>query len=160
MSTYQDRLIKKFGNPMLNRAAFERKHMVLIETDDYDISYPIIPQRLYLNKLLVLPLMETLHQLNERGLIGEIKTWDGLYNVRYMRGSKSVLSRHSWGLAVDMNAAWNPLVSVTPQNRAVMRKKHVKWSEKFLNTWRNNGFDCGADWKDKLDGMHFEFIIT
>ena len=145
---------------MLNRAAFERKHMVLIETDDYDISYPIIPQRLYLNKLLVLPLMETLHQLNARGLIGEIKTWDGLYNVRYMRGSKSVLSRHSWGLAVDMNAAWNPLVSVTPQNRTVMRKKHVKWSEKFLNTWRNNGFECGADWKDKLDGMHFEFIIT
>jgi hypothetical protein len=101
-----------------------------------------------------------LHQLKDCGRIDEIRTWDGLYNVRYMRGSKTVLSRHSWGLAVDLNATWNPLVSVTPQNRAEMRKKYVKWSEKFLKIWRKNGFDCGADWKTRLDGMHFELIIT
>jgi hypothetical protein len=160
MSTYQQKLIKIYGNPMVNRVAFERKHMVLVETHEFGFDNPVIPKRIYANKSLVPKLIRVLQELNEKGLIGEIKTWDGLYNVRYMRGSKSVLSRHSWGLAVDLNATWNPLVKVTPQNRAAMRKKHVKWSEKFLKVWRDNGFDCGADWKDRLDGMHFELIIS
>jgi hypothetical protein len=145
---------------MLNRTSFERRHMVLVETHEFGFDNPAIPKRIYANKSLVPKLIRVLQELNEKGLIGEIKTWDGLYNVRNMRGSKSVLSRHSWGLAVDLNATWNPLVKVTPQNRAAMRKKHVKWSEKFLQVWRDNGFDCGADWKDRLDGMHFELIIS
>jgi len=145
---------------MLNRTSFEKKHMVLVQIDEFGFDSPVLPKQIYANRTLVPRLIKVLQQLNEKGLIGEIRTWDGLYNVRYMRGSKSVLSRHSWGLAVDLNATWNPLVKVTPANRAQMRKKHVKWSEKFLQVWRDNGFECGADWKDRLDGMHFELIIS
>jgi hypothetical protein len=145
---------------MVNRVAFERKHMMLVHTHESGFDSAVIPKRIYCNKMMVSPLLRVLQELNEESLLDEIKTWDGLYNLRYMRGSKSVLSRHSWGLAVDLNATWNPLVKVTPQNRAQLRKKHVKWSEKFLQVWRDNGFDCGADWKDRLDGMHFELIIS
>jgi hypothetical protein len=113
-----------------------------------------------MNRLLEDPLDEVMRELIKTGLIAEIKTWDGLFNVRYQRGSRTKLSRHSWGLAIDMNAAWNPLVKVTPATRAALRKKHVKWTEPFLKVWRDNGFECGADWKDRLDGMHFELIIT
>jgi len=104
--------------------------------------------------------MTVLDQLARKKLMAEIKTWDGLFNVRYQRDSRTKLSRHSWGLAIDMNAAWNPLVKVTSANRAALRKANVKWSERFLQVWRDNGFECGADWMDRLDGMHFELILT
>jgi hypothetical protein len=156
----QAQLIARFGNPMTNRAAFERKHMKLVETESYAMHNRNIPSRIYMNRLLEDPLDEVMRELIKTGLIAEIKTWDGLFNVRYQRGSRTKLSRHSWGLAIDMNAAWNPLVKVTPANKAAMRKANVKWSEKFLQVWRDNGFECGADWKDRLDGMHFELKLT
>jgi hypothetical protein len=156
----QTRLIARFGNPMTNRAAFERKYMVLVDTAGFASINPNIPRRMYMNHLLKEPLLTVLDQLARKKLIAEIKTWDGLFNVRYQRGSRTKLSRHSWGLAIDMNAAWNPLVKVTPATRAALRKKHVQWTEPFLKVWRDNGFECGADWKDRLDGMHFELILT
>lgn len=155
----QEQLIRRFGNPMTNRATFERKYMVLVDTTGFASINPNIPRRMYMNHLLKEPLLTVLDQLARKKLIGEIKTWDGLFNVRYQRGSRTKLSRHSWGLAIDMNAAWNPLVKVTPANRAAMRKKNVQWTEAFLKVWRDKGFECGADWTDRLDGMHFELII-
>jgi hypothetical protein len=67
---------------------------------------------------------------------------------------------HSFGIAIDMNAAWNPLLrGVHPNKRSELRKEYVKWSEKFLDVWRRNGWDCGADWNTVLDGMHFEIKL-
>jgi hypothetical protein len=156
----QAQLIAKFGNPMTDRAAFEGKHMTLVDSALFAAANHNIPRRMYMNKLLVQPLDAVKYKLINTGLITEVKTWDGLYNVRYQRGSRTALSRHSWGLAIDMNAAWNPLVRVTPANRAAMRAKHVQWSEPFLQVWRDAGFSCGADWRDRLDGMHFELKLT
>ena len=155
----QAQLIERFGNPMTNRAGFERKHMTMLDLYKWDRVIEPLPSRVYLNRLMVVPLTKVLDDLLFTGLHSEIKTWDGCYNVRYMRGSRTMLSRHSWGLAIDLNAAWNPLVRVTPANRAEMRKKYVKWSDRFLHVWRKNGFDCGADWKNSLDGMHFELKV-
>jgi hypothetical protein len=156
----QEQLIARFGNPMTNRLAFERRHMVLVETEYYGLHNRNIPSRMYMNRLLQDPLYKVMDKLIMVGLIKEIKTWDGLFNVRYQRDSRTKLSRHSWGLAIDMNAAWNPLVKVTTANRAALRKANVKWSERFLQVWRDNGFECGADWKDRIDGMHFELIVS
>jgi hypothetical protein len=76
--------------------------------------------------------------------------------VRKQRGSNSI-SKHSFGIALDFNAAWNPLVrGVTPATRGKLRAAKVTWSEDFLDVWRNNGWECGADWQTVLDGMHFE----
>lgn len=153
----QAQLIKKFGNPMTDRARFERKWMTLVDLSDYDFLITPLPTKAYMNKLMQKPFMNVLEDLRATGLYSEIRTWDGLYNVRYMRGSKTQLSRHSWGLAIDMNASWNPLVKTNTHDHYEMRKRFVKWSEKFLQVWRDNGFECGADWKGRLDGMHFEF---
>lgn len=154
----QAQLIKKFGNPMTDKAKFERKWMTLVDLEAYDRIIVPLPSRIYCNKLMVQPLLSVFEKLLTTDLYTEIKTWDGLYNVRYMRGSKTQLSRHTWGLAIDMNAAWNPLVKTNTHDHYEMRRKFVKWSEKFLQVWRDHGFECGADWKGRIDGMHFEFI--
>lgn len=159
----QLQLVQKFGNPMLpaQRKDFESRFMRVWEAPDFiRQNIPLIPPRIYMNIHMHASFTNVLIQLIERGLHKEIKSFDGCFNVRYMRGSKTMLSRHSWGLAVDMNAAWNPLIRISePARRADLRKKHVQWTEHFLQVWRNNGFICGADWMKSIDGMHFEFPV-
>lgn len=56
-----------------------------------------------------------------RGLLAGVLTFDGAFNARYKRGRAklpdgtpapaSALSAHAWGVAVDLNAPWNPLGS-------------------------------------------------
>lgn len=159
----QEQLITKFSNPMVaeNRKAFEKKWMVMYDLPaDVLAANPVLPSRIYMNKLVVQPFENVLKELLRLGLLKEIKTYDGCFNVRFQRGSTVKLSRHSFGLAYDFNAAWNPLVKVkTPPGRDILRKQYVKWSEPFLQVWRDNGFSCGADWTYSLDGMHFEYVI-
>lgn len=149
-------LIAKYGNPMTNRLVFEKKWMVLVDMEKYDRVITALPSRVYMNKNLEHPLKSVLDRLITSGLYKEIRTWDGCYNVRFQRGSNTKMSKHCWGLAIDLNAAWNPLVKTTSHDWYEQRKRNVKWTEKFLQIWRDEGFNCGADWKGRLDGMHFE----
>jgi hypothetical protein len=158
----QLQLVNKFGNPMIDseRVAFEKNHMITIDLMAYDRTIFPLPSKLYINKLMREPLIRVFNTLVSTKLYTEIKTFDGCFNVRYQRGSKTRISRHSWGLALDFNAAWNPLVKVTnPPGRSVLYAKHVTWSSQFLQVWRNEGFVCGADWKSSIDGMHFEYFV-
>jgi hypothetical protein len=43
------------------------------------------------------------------GLLGRVLSWGGTLAVRYVRGSRTTLSPHSWGSAFDINAAQNGL---------------------------------------------------
>ena len=52
-------------------------------------------------------------------------------------------SLHSWGVAIDVNAAWNPM------------GKEPKLSQGFVKCFKDAGFDWGGDW-DYPDGMHFQ----
>lgn len=153
-------LKQRFGDPVNDRKTFEKKNMVLYDIpDSLNKEIPVLPNRIYINKIMVEPLTKVLTELVSKGLHKEIKTFDGCFNVRKMRGS-NVISMHSFGIALDFNAAWNPLIrGVVHTKRAELRKKYVNWSEKFLQVWRNNGFECGADWNTVLDGMHFELKI-
>ena len=74
--------------------------------------------------------------------MNELKTWDGCFNVRRKRGLKS-LSLHSWGIAIDVNAAWNGL------------GKEPTLSKEFVQCFIDAGFDWGGTWTRK-DGMHFQ----
>lgn len=159
MNTTQE-LVQVFGHPLNARAIFEKKYMVMWKVpDDIRAKIPILPARIYINKVIIDPFEKVLRDLIAKGLHKEFKTFDGCYNPRLMRGGNTI-SRHSWGIAFDFNAAWNPLVrGVTPLTWQSLRAKNVQWTEDFLNVWRFNGFSCGADWKNSLDGMHFEYNI-
>ena len=157
----QAQLVTKFGNPMTgDKKKFENDWMILVDLQKYDLIIPALPTKIYLNKLVKAPFLSVLDGLIAADLHTEIKTFDGCYNVRFQRGSKTKLSRHSFGLAFDFNAAWNPLVKVTtPPGREELYRRHVKFSQKYLQVWRDNGFACGADWQSVLDGQHTEYVL-
>jgi hypothetical protein len=120
-------------------------------------AIPALPARIYLNQVIEAPLEATLRELIVKGLHREIRTYDGCFVVRKQRGSNAI-STHSFGLAIDLNAAWNPLVrGVTPATRKRLRAEKVTFSEDFLDVWRKHGWNCGADWITLLDGMHFQW---
>lgn len=70
-------------------------------------AIPALPNRLYCNRILTAPLEKAFRNLIARGHADELKTWDGCFNIRYKRGKDS-WSLHSWAVAIDVNAAWNP----------------------------------------------------
>jgi hypothetical protein len=74
---------------------------------------------------------------------GHVFITGNCFNIRSSRGGASA-SLHSWGLAVDVNAAWNSY-----GQRATL-------SEGFVQCWKDAGFDWGGDWETCPDGMHFQ----
>lgn len=136
--------IDRFGNPYTERTKVESFMQLWDIPDDINKAIPDLPNRIFINTLLVVPLERTLRRLIKKGLHTEIRSYDGCFNIRMMRSGSSI-SRHAWALALDLNAAWNPL------------NGKVTWSNAFLEVWRTEGWTCGADWKQPKDGMHFQW---
>lgn len=131
--------LKKWGDPAI--VANELKYMTVWDVPTH-LEIGVIPKKLYCNKQIVAPLTQAFANLIDRGFVKELKTWDGCFNVRRKRGLKS-MSLHSWGIAIDVNAAWNGL-NKTPQ-----------LSAGFVKCFTDAGFDWGGTWTRK-DGMHFQ----
>ena len=76
--------------------------------------------------------------------------WDGCYVPRHKSWNpKKNLSIHSWGCAVDLNAAENPMGA-----EGKMDMRIVEIFEKYGWTW-------GGRWKGKnKDPMHFQACAT
>lgn len=127
---------KKYGEPALNN-----KWMVLWDVPT-ELEIGIIPKRIYCNKDLIKPLTKAFKALIKTGKIEELKTWDGCFNIRKMRGG-NLPSLHSWGIAIDVNAFENGL------------HQKPKLSPEFVKCFTDNGFDWGGTWGRK-DGMHFQ----
>ena len=149
IKSYEE-LIEKYGTPSLEQAeqaAFSDKWLTLWKADEWErrFSKPwTVPFcRMYVNRDLIDALDNTFFFLDFCGVISELKTFDGCYCVRDIRGKPGKWSIHSWGLAVDLNAAENPLGGP------------VTFSRKFLEIWRLCGWTVGADF-DRQDGMHMQ----
>lgn len=153
-----ERLFAKYGNPMENTKAFENKHMVLWAVPMWiDTHIPALPNKMYVNKDVVGVLEDTLKRLISIGAYKEIKTYDGCFNPRYIRGEEKKknpkLSIHSWGLAIDFNAAHNPLGLTKDQCK---EKGLTPFSKLFDEVWSDAGWTVGSTFK-RSDGMHFEY---
>ena len=147
-----DRLTKRFGNPTINTAAWERQNMIVWRVPPLiALAIPELPSRIYCHKLFAPVLDKWFTALVENGLATEINTFDGCWNVRNKRGLKS-LSIHAWGMAVDLNASHNPLGLTADQCKA---RNLVPFSPAFIAVSRHY-VDCGADWLKRPDGMHFQ----
>lgn len=130
----------KWGDPTTRED--EGKYMVIWDVPN-NLEIGVIPKRIYCNKLMVGPLTQAFTNLIERGFVKELKTWDGCFNIRNKRGLNSQ-SLHSWGIAVDVNAAWNGL------------NREPQLSAGFVKCFTDAGFDWGGIWKNRPDGMHFQ----
>jgi hypothetical protein len=127
--------LKKYGDPTLE------KWMVLWDVPT-ELEIGMIPKKIYCNKDMIKPLSQAFKNLIDTGKVNELKTWDGCFNIRKKRGLTS-MSLHSWGIAIDVNAAWNQL------------NMEPKLSKEFVKCFTDAGFDWGGTWKRK-DGMHFQ----
>lgn len=77
-------------------------------------------------------------------------TSSGGYNKRLQRGSTTKWSNHSWGLAVDFNAATNPMrrplrTDMPPGAAAKAKALGMRW---------------GGDYSGTPDPMHFEVVVS
>ena len=127
--------VTRYGSPELE------KNMILWDVPPL-LEIGVIPKRIYCNKDMIEPLSKAFANLIKTGHINELKTWDGCFNIRQKRGAVTK-SLHSWGVAIDVNAAWNPM------------GKEPKLSQGFVKCFKVAGFDWGGDW-DYPDGMHFQ----
>lgn len=97
-------------------------------------------------------------QWESEGLIDKILSYGGTWAPRFVRGSKTYLSNHSFGAAIDLNVAWNGLGMLPAlANKKGSVRKLVPIANKL-------GFYWGGHWggpgsKQKVDGMHFELAI-
>lgn len=129
----------KWGDP--NTLEDEGKYMTMWDVPS-ELEIGVIPKRIYCNKAMIQPLTQAFKNLIQRGFVNELKTWDGCFNIRKKRGLASQ-SLHSWGVAIDVNAAWNGL------------GKEPTLSSGFVKCFTDAGFHWGGTWKRK-DGMHFQ----
>lgn len=141
--------IKLYG-PIYDGAwSDEPKHMTVLDINHYNLPWKNsatngqVPH-IYMNIDLVRPFESAIDNLILRGLENELKTFDGCFHIRDVRGVPGALSAHAYGLAVDINASENPLGGP------------VKLSPEFLQCFIDAGFDAGANFK-RVDPMHFSF---
>ncbi len=91
--------------------------------------------------------------VEDSGLQHLILSWAGSFYPRFIRGSKTALSNHSWGTAFDINAAWNGLNKTPP---SAGQKGSLVELVPIANEF---GFFWGGHYNSRLDGMHFELAV-
>ena len=126
-----------WGDP----AANERKFMTMWDVPA-ELEIGVIPKRIYCNKIMVQPLTVAFQNLIRTGYVDELKTWNGCFNIR-RKTSGTTASLHSWGIAIDVNAAWNGF------------NRKPTMSAGFVECFVQAGFLWGGVWK-RPDGMHHE----
>jgi hypothetical protein len=98
------------------------------------------------HRLVAPALTRVLNDLKARALCHLINTFDGCFVPRHMSWDpKRALSRHSWGIAVDVNARLFPYGSQSKQD------------ERLIAALARQGFTWGGEWQQP-DPMHFEVV--
>ncbi|TAN51566.1 MAG: M15 family peptidase [Methylococcaceae bacterium] len=130
-----DACLSRYGDP-------ENEHNMQVWHAPAPLMAGKLPAKIYCNRDLIGPLEAAFGNVIERGLIDEIDSWDGCFNIRKKRGG-TTHSLHSWGIAFDINAAGNAF------------GKPPTMSPALVACFTDAGFDWGGNWS-KPDGMHFQ----
>ncbi|MDD2899083.1 MAG: M15 family metallopeptidase [Desulfuromonadaceae bacterium] len=86
-------------------------------------------------------------------LLSRVRTYDGSYVPRFVRGSTSTLSNHAFGSAFDINVKWNnigTLPALKEENGSV---------RELVQLANQHGFYWGGHYAKRPDGMHFEVAV-
>ena len=127
-----------------------------VEPDRAWVAANIVSRRVPLlgqvrcHRLVVADLAAAMAELQRRGLarlvdVADFHRQGGCYVPRQLRGGQGQLSRHSWGIAVDLNVAANPLGGSPHQD------------PRLVQVMARHGFTWGGRWL-RTDGGHFEWV--
>ena len=148
----QEQAKARYGAIVDGKWQDEAKWMVVYQTPQWfiDIVTNSATQqptkKIYMNKDITQAFGKALENLHSSGCYKELKTFDGCFQIRDIRGVPGQLSTHAYGLAIDFNAKENGL------------NKEPKLSKEFVECFTKEGFKWGGDFKRK-DGMHFQFAL-
>jgi hypothetical protein len=96
------------------------------------------------HRLIAPALTRVLSDLKQRELCHLINTFDGCFVPRHMGSDPNrALSRHAWGIAIDVNARLFPYGSEAKQN------------PRLVEAFARQGSAWGGEWRTP-DPMHFE----
>jgi hypothetical protein len=100
--------------------------------------------RVTCHRLMVPQLRAALQEVQDSGLGHLLRTYDGCYVPRFIaRNPDNSISLHTWGIAIDMDAATN------------YRGIRGTMDDRIVAIFKKWGFRWGGDWK-YTDPMHFE----
>jgi hypothetical protein len=135
-SSYSE-LYARFGDP--RESDFEAKYIVRQR-------YPIAGKLVLIatHRLITIQLHNVFTRLADAKAGHLIKTFDGSFVIRNVRGGTQP-SLHSWGLALDFNAALLPLGSL------------ARFDERVIACFAREGFFNGANFNHRKDPQHFQF---
>lgn len=102
------------------------------------------------HKDVAVPLQNLWQAWDDEGLTRLVKTWDGLGNTRFIRGSRSRLSNHAYYSAFDINYRWNML------GRQPALKGKTGSVRELVPIANELGWYWGGHFA-RADGMHFEY---
>jgi hypothetical protein len=109
--------------------------------------------KLWVHMLAAAPFKRVFDAIETAGLSDRMLTCGGTFVPRHKTWDPSRgLSSHSWGIAIDLNVAWNGY-DVTPP--ALGKIGSVR---ELIPFFAAEGFGWGGDFSDP-DGMHFELAL-
>lgn len=158
-----ERLYLKHGWP--GKSTFIKNYLTVWNVPEKYLTLGT-PKRIYCNKNLIPSLIGAFENLLTAGL--KIPKWDGCYNFRPIRGyekrfdflvsngrydeAAKYLSTHSYGMAIDIDAANNGL-GFTYEQLIAKGKKPL--SNEFIKCFTDSGWTAGANFR-RSDRMHQE----
>lgn len=107
--------------------------------------------RITLHRRVVEPFRTLIAAWKDAGLLGDVVSWDGTWNPRFIRGSTTAISTHAYATSFDLNAKGNGLNETpAPLGTTGSVLRLVPIAEKLGWAW-------GGRFK-RVDGMHFEYV--
>jgi hypothetical protein len=145
-------IIDKYGKPGIisNLTTIDLPYPMRIA---WDLGVSV--NRIQCHKLIAQNLLDVFNDLLDHYGLPELQElgidlFGGCYNFRLMRGSKTKWSRHSWGIAIDLDPVRNGLK--TKWVKAQFSKPEYQF---MVDTFYKHGFmSLGRD--EDRDAMHFE----
>jgi hypothetical protein len=133
---------------------FIRAHLKMVEVPHF-AGIPGFPHngQLLMHRYMEKPLLAVLDRLRQLDLLRLVGTFSGLWAPRLIRGSRTTLSNHAWGTALDLNAPYNQLGT---HGARVGKYGSVR---ELVPTFNEYGFFWGGHFDElgwRSDPMHFE----
>lgn len=150
-----EQIIEKYGQPgdVDNITVIELPYPMRVSWDTSKFTGKMQCHKLLADRFMaVFNDIKTYYGLSKIYELG-IDLFGGCLNVRLMRGSKKKWSRHSWGIAIDLDPKRNQLN--WSSDKAQFSKQEYK---PMINIFYKHGFiNLGVE--KNYDWMHFESAI-
>lgn len=147
-------IVAAFGDPKFDGSGVDQQWEAA-SMKSFDDLPLVAPRKLYIHRLIEAPLRAALQACAELGLPYTIDTI-GCFAPRQKRGVNQ-LSVHTFGIAVDINAARNQLLICDVGNPLRTAPGSYDIPDAWIDAFKQCGFTWGGEFQHRFDPMHFQY---